>query len=102
MYIIDLHYIVPLEKLDAQMNNHVKFLNTYYKQNVFLTSGRKVPRTGGIIIAAGKSKEAIEAIMQEDPFCIHGFAEFTVTEFLNSQMHPAFKKMMKEASADSI
>ncbi len=96
MFIISLQYIVPLEKLDEHMTEHVKFLSNYYKQNVFLTSGRKVPRTGGIIVALAKSKEEIESIMQEDPFCIHGLAEFTVTEFLTSQMHPAFKKMMKE------
>ena len=97
MFIISLHYIVPLEELDAHMPEHVKFLNTYYKQNIFLTSGRKVPRTGGIIIAHGKSKEALEAIMAEDPFCKHGLADVTITEFLNSQTHPAFKKMMKES-----
>lgn len=96
MFIISLHYVVPLEQLDAHMTEHVKFLNTYYKQNVFLTSGRKVPRTGGIIIAQAESKEQLETIMAEDPFCKHGLAEITITEFLNSQMHPAFKKMMKE------
>jgi uncharacterized protein YciI len=96
MFIISLHYIVPLEQLDAYMADHVKFLGTYYKQNIFLTSGRKVPRTGGIIIARADSKEELEAIMAEDPFCKHGLAEVTITEFLNSQMHPAFRKMMKE------
>ncbi len=78
------------------MTDHVKFLNTYYKKDVFLTSGRKVPRTGGIIIARADSKEELEQIMNEDPFCKHGLAEVAITEFLNSQMHPAFKKMMKE------
>jgi hypothetical protein len=34
--------------------------------------------------------------MAEDPFCRHGLAEVTITEFLNSQMHPLFKKMVKE------
>jgi uncharacterized protein YciI len=96
MFIISLHYIVPLEQLDAHMTDHVKFLNSYYKQNIFLTSGRKVPRTGGIILAKADSKEKLEQIMAEDPFCKHGLAEATITEFLNSQMHPAFKKMMKE------
>lgn len=96
MFIINLNYVVPLEQLDAHMTEHVKFLNTCYKQNIFLTSGRKVPRTGGIIIGQAESKEALEAIMAEDPFCKHGLAEVTITEFLNSQMHPAFKKMMKE------
>lgn len=96
MFIINLHYIVPLERLDGHMADHVKFLNKYYKQHVFLTSGRKVPRTGGIILAQAKSKEVVEQIIQEDPFYIHKLAEFTVTEFLTSQMHPAFRAMMKE------
>lgn len=96
MFIINLHYVVPLERLDAHMTDHVKFLNTYYKQHVFLTSGRQVPRTGGIIIARADSREELERIMAEDPFCKNGLAEVTIVEFLNSQMHPAFKKMMKE------
>jgi uncharacterized protein YciI len=96
MFIISLHYVVPLEQLDTHMTKHVKFLNSYYKQNIFITSGRKVPRTGGIILAQAESKDKLEQIMAEDPFCKHGLAEVTITEFLNSQMHPAFKKMMKE------
>lgn len=76
------------------MTDHVKFLQKYYKDNIFLTSGRQVPRTGGIIVAVGKSKAEIQTIMETDPFCAHGLAEFTVAEFLNSQMHPVFKEMM--------
>ncbi len=94
MFIIDLNYIVPLEQLDLHMKNHVKFLNKYYKLNIFLTSGRKVPRTGGIILALASTKEELERIMSEDPFCQHKLAEFSIIEFLNSQMHPAFKQFM--------
>jgi uncharacterized protein YciI len=95
MFIINLNYVVPLEKLDAHMTEHVKFLQTYYKANVFIASGRKVPRTGGIILALAKTKDEIEAIMKEDPFCVHKLAELTITEFLTSQTHPEFKKMLK-------
>lgn len=95
MFIISLHYKAPLDQLDAHMNEHMKFLRECYKENLFLTSGRQVPRTGGIIVAVGKSKEAMEELMRQDPFCKHGLAEFTVTEFLNSQMHPEFKKMLE-------
>lgn len=95
MFIIDLHYIVPLDKLDAHMADHVKFLNKYYKLNVFVASGRKVPRTGGIILALAKSKEALDDIIREDPFFIHKLAEFKVTEFQTSQSHPEFKKLLK-------
>jgi len=94
MFIINLHYIVPLEQLDAHMTEHVKFLKVYYKKNVFVASGRKVPRTGGIILALANSKEEVEQIMKEDPFCIHKLAEFTITEFLTSQSHPDLKSLL--------
>lgn len=96
MFIINLNYIVPLEKLDAHMTDHVKFLRKYYKQNVFLASGRKVPRTGGIILALSKSKEEIDQIIREDPFHTHKLAEFSVTEFQTSQYHPDLKKILTE------
>ncbi len=95
MFIINLNYIVPLDQLDAHMTAHVKYLHKYYKLNVLIASGRKVPRTGGIILAKGKTKEEIEAIVREDPFFIHRLAEFTITEFLTSQVHPDFKNLFK-------
>ncbi|HEY0742767.1 MAG TPA: YciI family protein [Chryseosolibacter sp.] len=96
MFIIDLHYIVPLEKLDAHMTAHVRFLKKYYDKNIFLASGRKVPRTGGIILALANSKEEIEKIIEEDPFYTHKLAEFKVTEFLTSQSHPDMKKILEK------
>jgi uncharacterized protein YciI len=96
MFIINLNYIVPLEKIDQHMAPHVKFLQKYYKQNVFVASGRKVPRTGGIILALADSKEEVEKIMQEDPFYTHKLAEFTITEFLTSQYHPDLKPLLQK------
>lgn len=94
MFVISLHYIVPLEELDKHMNAHVKYLQKYYKQNVFVASGRKVPRTGGIILALAPSKEEVQRIIGEDPFYTHQLAEFTITEFLTSQSHPEFKTFL--------
>ena len=96
MFVISLNYIVPLEELDKHMTSHVKYLQKYYKQNVFIASGRKVPRTGGIILALCESKELLDKILQEDPFYKHRLAEFTVTEFLTSQTHPGFKEFMNQ------
>lgn len=94
MFVVTLTYIAPLDTLDALMPAHMKFLKQCYDQKLFLTSGRQVPRTGGVILAVGESKKQIEDLMKTDPFCARGLASFTVTEFLNSQMHPSFKKMM--------
>jgi uncharacterized protein YciI len=95
MFIITLNYIVPLEELDEYMAEHVRYLKKYYKADVFLMSGRKVPRTGGIIIAQADSKEILEKIIADDPFYKYKLAEFTITEFLASQSHPALKDVLR-------
>jgi uncharacterized protein YciI len=68
MFIIDLNYIEPLEELDQHMADHVKFLSKYYKKGTFVASGRKVPRTGGIILALADTEENVHRIITEDPF----------------------------------
>lgn len=85
MFVIELIYKVDLAKIDAHMTAHVKFLKKYYASGHFLVSGRKIPREGGIILAAGKSRGEIETIIKEDPFYTHGLAEFRVIEFRASQ-----------------
>ena len=85
MFVIELIYKADLAEIDAHMTAHVRFLKKYYASGNFLVSGRKIPREGGIILAVGKSRDAIEAIIKEDPFHKHGLAEFRVIEFRASQ-----------------
>jgi uncharacterized protein YciI len=85
MFVIELIYKASLEEIDAHMASHVRFLNKYYAAGNFLASGRKVPRDGGIILAVGKSRQEIEAIVREDPFQEHGLADFRIIEFRASQ-----------------
>ena len=85
MFVIELIYKAPLSDIDKQMTAHVKFLKKHYAAGNFLVSGRKIPRDGGIIIAAGKSREEVEAIMAGDPFVTRGLADFRIIEFRASQ-----------------
>jgi uncharacterized protein YciI len=85
MFVIELVYTAPLTEIDAHMPAHMKFLRKYYASGNFLISGRKIPRDGGIILAVGENREAIERIAREDPFCTRGLAEFRVVEFRASQ-----------------
>ncbi|MFD0794342.1 YciI family protein [Mucilaginibacter litoreus] len=95
MFVIELQYTAPLEEIDKHMSAHVKYLQKYYKADVFLISGRKVPRTGGLIIAQADSREILEMIIADDPFHKHKLAEFTITEFLSSQSHPLLKQIVR-------
>ena len=85
MFVIELIYKAELTAIDAAMKAHVAFLTKFYASGHFLVSGRKIPRDGGIIVAVGESREQIEAIMREDPFCARGLAEARVIEFRASQ-----------------
>jgi uncharacterized protein YciI len=85
MFVIELIYKVDLARIDARMTAHVRFLKKYYTSGQFLVSGRKIPRDGGIILAVGKDRQQIEAIVREDPFVSDGLADFRIIEFRASQ-----------------
>ncbi|MBS2022808.1 MAG: GTP cyclohydrolase [Deltaproteobacteria bacterium] len=63
------------------MKAHVAFLEEQRAAGVFIAWGRKVPRTGGIILARDLERSALEATMQRDPFVSRGLAQLTITEF---------------------
>lgn len=85
MFVIELTYKVDLTRIDAHMAAHVAFLKKHYASGTFLVSGRKIPREGGIIVAVGTSRKQIEAIVEQDPFHVHGLADFRIVEFRASQ-----------------
>jgi uncharacterized protein YciI len=85
MFVIELTYRANLAEIDANMAAHVRFLTKYYASGLFLVSGRKIPRDGGIIVAAGASRAQIEAIAAADPFVVRGLADVRVVEFRASQ-----------------
>jgi len=94
MFVIELIYKADLADIDAHMPAHVAFLKKYYAAGHFLVSGRKIPRDGGIILAVGKSRQQIEAIVQEDPFFAHGLADFRIIEFRASQRADDIQKRL--------
>lgn len=79
MFILDLSYIAPVEAADAHMDAHVAWLQQGYDSGMFLASGRKNPRTGGIILARGE-RAAVEAFCAADPFTQHRIAEYRIME----------------------
>lgn len=84
MFIISLSYKVPLEKVEAELNNHVQYLKEQYALGNFQASGRKVPRTGGIILSQMKDKSQLEEVLAMDPFHKNDLADYSITEFIPS------------------
>jgi uncharacterized protein YciI len=96
VFVIELTYKAELAAIDAAMTPHMAYLKKYYDAGVFLLSGRKVPREGGVILATGDSRERVEAIAREDPFHARGLSDFRVIEFRPSQRADALEKLLDE------
>ncbi|HEX2340806.1 MAG TPA: YciI family protein [Vicinamibacterales bacterium] len=69
-------------------------MKKYYASGNFLVSGRKIPRDGGIILAVGKSRAQIQAIVESDPFVARGLADFRIIEFRASQRAGDIQKLL--------
>ncbi|MBW8635818.1 YciI family protein [Hoeflea sp. WL0058] len=92
MFVVDLHYIVPLEDIEPFIDPHLAFLDEHYASGCFIVSGAKVPRTGGVIIATAESLTALERLLEADPFRKEKLAEYTITEFRPGRAAPQLKE----------
>ena len=90
MFVLLLTYVKPLKEVDALMRRHMAWLNEQYDAGRFVVSGRRVPRTGGVILARGDDREEIERLAATDPFVSGGVATCEVVQFRASQSEDGF------------
>jgi len=95
MFIISLTNKVPLERIDKELNSHVAFLKEQYALGNFQASGRKVPRTGGIILSQIKDKTELEIIIHKDPFYQNNLVDYDLTEFIPSMTSDKLKCILE-------
>jgi uncharacterized protein YciI len=81
MFIVTLTYLKPVDEVDALMAGHIAWLDQGYADGLFVASGRRVPRTGGVILARSGDERALRETLARDPFAVHGAARFDVVEF---------------------
>ena len=91
LFVIDIEYTVSMDQVSPHLDAHMEFVARGYDQGLFLASGAKVPRSGGVIIAQGASRAAVEAMMAADPFCQAGIVDLTVTEFIGRNLADVLK-----------
>jgi uncharacterized protein YciI len=70
------------------MRDHMAWLDEHYDAGRFRVSGRRIPRTGGVIVARGDDQEEIAALAASDPFVTGGVATCEVIQFRASQTAP--------------
>jgi len=82
IFVVSLTYNAPLEDVDKYVPEHVKFLDEHYRSGQFLLSGRKVPRTGGVILAKVENRAVLDRLLEKDPFNREKLASYEVTEIV--------------------
>ncbi|MBT2392405.1 YciI family protein [Streptomyces sp. ISL-1] len=88
MFVLELTYTAPVERVDELLEAHVAWLDALYEEGVFIASGRKNPRDGGVILAVGDDRARIEQIAAADPFTVGGVCVYRITEFIATKTAP--------------
>ena len=88
-------YLKPIEEVDQYLEAHRAFLKTLYDQGITICSGPQIPRTGGFILLNAASKAEALEIMKNDPYIIHGVAEYSVIEFAVKSFSEGFREFVK-------
>ncbi|RKP49119.1 YciI family protein [Trinickia fusca] len=89
MFIVMLHYLQPIPVVEQHVEQHRAFLDRHYAAGHFIASGPQVPRIGGVILAQGLTREALDQVLAEDPFYREGVAQYQVVEFVPRKFAPA-------------
>lgn len=93
MLILALDYLKSPEDADHVMEAHMDWVRDGYDRGWFLASGRKVPRTGGVILARGE-RAAIESYVATDPFVTEGIASYQITEVAVTRAIPGLEALL--------
>ena len=96
MFIVNLTYVKELSQVDSFIGEHNAFLDKFYAENKFICSGRKVPRSGGIILSNAKDRSELDEIIRQDPFFRNGIAKYEITEFSPTKFAPDFGRFLGE------
>jgi uncharacterized protein YciI len=91
IFVVDIEYIVPFEQIQPVLEPHMEFVRRAYDEGRFLTSGAKVPRTGGVVIMMAPSLEEAQDYLSADPFVTENVADYRYTAFKPSNVHAALK-----------
>ncbi|MCM1042417.1 MAG: YciI family protein [Bacteroides sp.] len=81
MFIFNVKYKKPLAEVDRCLPEHRRYLDALLDAGKLIASGSQEPRVGGIIICHARSEEEAREIVENDPFFIHGIADYGITRF---------------------
>ncbi|WP_211882654.1 YciI family protein [Pseudarthrobacter albicanus] len=93
MYVVSLTYKVPEEIVDFHLPAHVTWLQDAFDEGVFMVAGRKIPRTGALLLSNAE-RDILDTALAKDPFYVNGVADFEVMEFHANRVAAGYENLM--------
>lgn len=85
-----------MNEVEKYLEEHLEFVKENYQAGNFICSGRKVPRTGGIILCDFENIEVAKEILNRDPFIITGVATYELIEFAVTMCADEMKNLVEK------
>ena len=80
MYVVTLRFAGDRSRAAAQMEAHNAWLAAGFSDGVFVMNGTLQPKAGGVILAHGEDRAALEARIAADPFVAEGIVAAEILE----------------------
>ncbi|MBC06610.1 YciI family protein [Thalassospira sp.] len=80
MFTIFLKFAENRQKAPEFMDAHKAWIKQGFDDGVFLMVGSLQPNMGGVVLAHGVSRDAIEARVNDDPFVVEGIVTSEIHE----------------------
>lgn len=90
MFVVSLSCKKDISEVEKFIELHIQFLDKYYADKKIIFSGRKNPRTGGVILVRNADKETLADIIRQDPFYQNGIADYDITEVIPTKYDEDF------------
>lgn len=66
-----------------------------YQKGLFICSGRREPRTGGVILVNLEKEEEVKQVVSKDPFYVYGIADYTFIKFIPTMYAEPLSSVIK-------
>lgn len=82
MFIVDITFL-DVNQITAELTEqHREYLKTQYALGLLMFGGRKVPRTGGMLLSQHKDKNELIQMLAADPLIQSGLVNYSITELM--------------------
>ncbi len=92
IFVVDLKYVASSQQLQEAFDDHIDFVKAHFASGMFIASGGKPSKDGGVILAVASTEYEISQAIKDDPYSRLGLADYSVTEFIPALMSPHFGK----------